>query len=67
VLVLHGDADGIVPSRLSAALAAQVGTLHDEVVLPGVGHNDAVWFGPVLADAVARLADATIPDAGPPG
>lgn len=61
VVVLHGDADEIVPSRLSAALAAQVGTLHDEVVLPGVGHNDAVWFGPVLADAVVDLADATIP------
>lgn len=67
VLVLHGDADGIVPSRLSADLAAEVGTLHDEVVLPGVGHNDAVWFGPVLADAVVGLAGATVLDAGTPG
>lgn len=65
VLVLNGTADEVVPSRLSAALAAEVGNLHDEVVLPGVGHNDAVWFGPVLADAVADLADATIADRAP--
>lgn len=65
VLVLHGDEDDVVPSRLSAAVAAQVGNLHDEVVLPGVGHNDAVWFGPALADAVADLAAATLTD--PPG
>lgn len=59
VVVLHGDADDVVPSHLSAALAAEVGNLHDEAVLPGVGHNDAVWFGPVLADAVVDLAEAT--------
>lgn len=64
VTVLHGDADDVIPSRLSAELASQVGNLHREVVLPGVGHNDDVWFGPYLAAAVAELADATVPDPG---
>lgn len=58
VTVIRGEADDIVPSRLSARVAQAVGSLHEEVVLPGVGHNDAVMFGPVVAEAVARLADA---------
>ncbi|MCA1783380.1 MAG: alpha/beta hydrolase [Dermatophilaceae bacterium] len=60
VVVLSGDADDIVPAASSAALAAAVGTLHREVVLPGVGHNDAIWFGPFLAEQVAALADDVI-------
>lgn len=60
VVVLSGDADVIVPPSSSAALAAAVGRLHDEVVLPGVGHNDPVWFGPFLAERVAALADDVI-------
>ena len=60
VMILHGDADDVVPSRLSAELASQVGNLHSEVVLSGVGHNDPIWFGPYLAEAVAELADATV-------
>jgi hypothetical protein len=30
------------------------------VVLEGAGHNDAVMFGPEVADAVADLADAVV-------
>ena len=60
VVVLYGDTDDIVPAASSAALARSVGTLHREVVLPGVGHNDAVWFGPFLAEQVAALADDVI-------
>jgi pimeloyl-ACP methyl ester carboxylesterase len=60
VVVLYGDADDIVPASSSARLAAEVGRLHREVVLPGVGHNDAVWFGPFLAEQVAALADDVI-------
>ena len=60
VVVLYGDADDIVPAASSAALARSVGALHREVVLPGVGHNDAVWFGPFLAEQVAALADDVI-------
>jgi uncharacterized protein len=60
VVVLSGDADDIVPPASSAALAAEVGNLHRELVLPGVGHNDAIWFGPTLADEIAALADDVI-------
>ncbi len=60
VLVLHGTADDVVPSRLSAQLASQVGNLQGEVVVPGAGHNDRIWFGPFLADAVVDLADAVV-------
>ena len=61
VVVLAGDADEVVPPDSSAALAAAVGNLQAEVVLPDVGHNDPVWFGPYLAEQVTRLADEVIP------
>lgn len=60
VVVFSGAADSIVPARLSERLAEQIGNLRSHTVLPGVDHNDAVWFGPVLGDAVTALADATI-------
>ena len=60
VVVLYGDADDIVPAASSAALAESVGTLQREVVLPGAGHNDAVWVGPFLAQQVAELADDVV-------
>ncbi|MDP3890204.1 alpha/beta hydrolase [Nocardioides sp.] len=58
VSVVHGDADSVVPSRLSAQVAAAVPHLVEELVLAGVDHNDPVMFGAPVADAVARLADA---------
>jgi len=58
VSVVHGTADEVVPSRLSAEVAASAGRLHEEVVLDGVGHNDAEMFGPPVVEALARLADA---------
>lgn len=58
VTVIRGDADEVVPTELSAKVAAGVGNLHEELVLPGVGHNDEVMFGPVVAEAVVRLAEA---------
>ncbi len=61
VTVIHGTADEIVPSDLSARVARAAPHLHEELRLPGVGHNEAVMFGPVVADAVARLADAVAP------
>ncbi|WP_194288601.1 alpha/beta hydrolase [Ornithinicoccus halotolerans] len=57
VTVIYGDADEIVPPAMSAEVAAAAPTLHEEVVLPGVSHNDAVMVGPPVADAVRRLAD----------
>ncbi len=56
VTVVYGDRDGVVPSRLSARIAQEAPSLVEEVVLPGADHNDAVMFGPTVADAVARLA-----------
>ena len=55
--VIYGDHDTIVPTGLSKQVAAAVPNLHEQVQLPG-NHNDSVMFGPKVADAVARLADA---------
>ncbi len=60
VRVLYGTADDVVPSRLSAELAARVGNLQGEVAVPGAGHNDAIWFGPRLADEVVELSQAVV-------
>lgn len=56
VTVVYGDRDDVVPSRLSAQVAEEAPALVEVVVLRGAGHNDAVMFGPRVADAVARLA-----------
>ncbi|OUZ11383.1 alpha/beta hydrolase [Aeromicrobium sp. PE09-221] len=61
VTVVHGTDDDIVPSALSAEVAASVGNLHEELVLDGVGHNDAVMFGRPVAEAMSRLADHAVP------
>lgn len=58
--VIYGTADDIVPAKLSVQVAGAAPRLQEELRLPGVGHNDAIMFGPVVADAVVRLADATI-------
>lgn len=60
VSVLHGTADTVVPSTLSAQVAEDVGTLHEEIILDGVGHNDAEMFGAPVGDALEDLADAVV-------
>jgi len=60
VTVLAGSADALVPPEQSLAVARAAAILHEVTVLPGVGHNDDVWFGPYLAERVASLADAAI-------
>lgn len=55
VTVIQGEVDRVVPAELSEQVAQGMPRLHEHLVLPGVGHNDAVMFGPVVADAVARL------------
>lgn len=62
VTVVYGGRDSIVPSELSARVADGTPSLFEEVVLDGVDHNDPVMFGPPVAEAVERLADATGPD-----
>ena len=59
ISVLRGGADGIVPNALSARVAHAVRRLHEDIEVPNADHNDAIWYGPFLADAVVRLADAT--------
>ncbi|WP_322920150.1 alpha/beta hydrolase [Nocardioides renjunii] len=56
VTVIYGDRDGVVPTELSARVADGVPSLVERVVLRGADHNDAVMFGPRVADAVERLA-----------
>ena len=56
VTVIYGDRDSVVPSALSAEVADSAGNLFERVVIEGADHNDAVMFGPRVADAVARLA-----------
>lgn len=56
VTVIYGDRDDIVPTELSARVADGAPALVERVVLEGAGHNDAVMFGPRVADAVVRLA-----------
>lgn len=55
--VIQGSADRLTPPAQSDAVAAGAGNLVEHLVVPGAGHDDAVLFGPVVADAVARLAD----------
>ena len=57
VTVVYGDRDSVVPTELSARVADEARVLAERVVIAGAGHNDAVMFGPRVAEAVARLAD----------
>jgi pimeloyl-ACP methyl ester carboxylesterase len=57
VVVVYGDRDSVVPTKLSAELADHVKNLSDEVVLAGADHNDEVMFGSRMADVVEELAD----------
>lgn len=61
VTVIRAARDSVVPAHLSHQVAVAAGTLVEEVVLEGVDHNDAAMFGPPVADAVVRLADALDP------
>jgi pimeloyl-ACP methyl ester carboxylesterase len=56
VTVVYGDRDNVVPTELSERVADGAPVLVERVVLEGAGHNDAVMFGPRVADAVVRLA-----------
>lgn len=65
VTVVHGTADDIVPSDQSREVARTVGRLVEEVVLPGVGHNDPEMFGRPVAEALVRLAERVTGRTGP--
>jgi pimeloyl-ACP methyl ester carboxylesterase len=55
VTVLCGQVDTLVPAAQSQRVASLAPTLFAVECLPGVGHNDAVWFGPLLAGRVDDL------------
>jgi fermentation-respiration switch protein FrsA (DUF1100 family) len=54
--VIYGDADTVIPPSFSARVADAVPTLFERLVIAGADHNDAVMFGPRVADAVARIS-----------
>lgn len=56
VTVIYGDRDSVVPTVLSARVAAHTPSLAERVVIADADHNDPVMFGPRVAAAVARLA-----------
>ena len=55
ITVIYGDRD-MVPTVLSARVADQAHSLVERVVIAGADHNDAVMFGPLVADAVTAGA-----------
>ncbi len=57
VTVISGTADEVVPHAQSVEVAAAARHLVEHVVVDGARHNDGLWLGPVVADAVVRLAD----------
>lgn len=56
VTVIYGDRDSVVPTELSAQVADGAPSLVERVVIAGADHNDAVMFGPQIAEAVERFA-----------
>ena len=56
VTVIYGDRDTVVPTALSATVAEAASSLFERMVVEGANHNDAVMFGPRVAEAVVRLA-----------
>lgn len=61
VTVIRAHQDSVVPTELSADVAAAAQHLVEERVIEGVDHNDPVMFGPEIAEAVARLAESLAP------
>ncbi len=57
VVVVRGSADDVVPTGLSAEVAAGARNLVEDKVLEGVGHNDPEMFGSDVVDAVVLLAE----------
>ncbi|MDO5502133.1 MAG: alpha/beta fold hydrolase [Actinomycetia bacterium] len=64
VTVLYGESDTIIPPAQSQAVADAAANLHEVHAVPGAGHNDPLWFGALLAERAADLADAGRPAAG---
>ena len=55
LVVVRESADDVVPTGLSAEVAAAAPNLVEEKVLDGVDHNDPAMFGREVVDAVVAL------------
>jgi pimeloyl-ACP methyl ester carboxylesterase len=60
VLIIHGDADGVIPADHSRALADRWAGASERVVLPGVGHDD-LWTHPETRAAIEAFLDRFAP------
>src|SRR5690625_1345276 len=58
VSVIRAAHDSVVPADLSARVADAAPRLVEELVIDGADHNDAVMFGPEVADVVLRVAES---------
>lgn len=58
ITVIRAEEDSVVPVELSAQVAAAAPNLIEEHIIKDADHNDPVMFGPEIAAAVARAADA---------
>lgn len=56
--VVRAEHDSVVPSELSARVAAAAPHLVEEVVLPHTDHNDPAMFGDPVAEALVRLVES---------
>lgn len=58
ISVIRAREDSVVPSELSAEVAAGAPNLVEEQVFDSADHNDPIMFGQDVAEVVARLAEA---------
>ena len=55
LVVIRGSEDDVVPTSLSAEVAAAAAALVEHRVIDGAGHNDPAMFGPEVVESVVRL------------
>lgn len=58
VTVIRAAEDSVIPAQLSAQVAQAAPNLVEEHIIDQADHNDPVMFGPDIAEAVTRAADA---------
>lgn len=58
VTVIGAEDDSVIPWQLSTQVAQAAPNLVEEQVIEQADHNDPVMFGPEIAEALSRTADA---------
>ncbi|WP_258933669.1 alpha/beta hydrolase [Nesterenkonia pannonica] len=61
ISVIRAEHDSVVPTELSAQVAAAAPNLVEERIVENADHNDPIMFGPEVAEVVARLAENVDP------